>query len=304
MSFLSPLRLQNSISGAIDLNDAAIQLSVQKRRIYDICNVLDGIGLIEKRSKNVIVWRGAEAAAREFDNLASDTALRLEQEKRAVGGYFEEESMLDYWIGKLRSLAAEAPKLTCTSQEVIDAIQCLQASNGGSLVADKTLVSNVPNSVPNMTLFAVHAPHGSVIQVPSRPKPRPGEERVNRRLYISSDPDLARSLEGNEEPKKRGRPLKEKDVVTGAKRARKDLGVYMLPTDIDQHGKLRSKGASKLPDNPLLGNGKHNLGALFASNDEDGFIWDFTPALTRHEGVSNFFAPYEPPAANAANNKE
>lgn len=29
----------------------------QKRRIYDITNVLEGIGLIEKRSKNSIQWK-------------------------------------------------------------------------------------------------------------------------------------------------------------------------------------------------------------------------------------------------------
>lgn len=29
----------------------------QKRRIYDITNVLEGIGLIEKKSKNSIQWR-------------------------------------------------------------------------------------------------------------------------------------------------------------------------------------------------------------------------------------------------------
>ncbi|XP_043273266.1 transcription factor E2F4-like isoform X2 [Venturia canescens] len=31
----------------------------QKRRIYDITNVLEGIGLIEKKSKNSIQWKGA-----------------------------------------------------------------------------------------------------------------------------------------------------------------------------------------------------------------------------------------------------
>ena len=37
---------------------AADQLAVrQKRRIYDITNVLEGIGLIEKKSKNSIQWK-------------------------------------------------------------------------------------------------------------------------------------------------------------------------------------------------------------------------------------------------------
>ena len=39
---------------------AADTLNVkQKRRIYDITNVLEGIGLIEKKNKNCIQWRGA-----------------------------------------------------------------------------------------------------------------------------------------------------------------------------------------------------------------------------------------------------
>ncbi|CAB1423458.1 unnamed protein product [Pleuronectes platessa] len=39
--------------------EAADTLAVrQKRRIYDITNVLEGIGLIEKKSKNSIQWKG------------------------------------------------------------------------------------------------------------------------------------------------------------------------------------------------------------------------------------------------------
>jgi transcription factor E2F3 len=41
----------------VDLNKAAVDLSVQKRRLYDITNVLEGIGLVEKKSKNQIRWR-------------------------------------------------------------------------------------------------------------------------------------------------------------------------------------------------------------------------------------------------------
>jgi transcription factor E2F3 len=36
-------------------------LEVQKRRIYDITNVLEGIGLIEKTIKNKIRWKGNQS---------------------------------------------------------------------------------------------------------------------------------------------------------------------------------------------------------------------------------------------------
>jgi transcription factor E2F3 len=45
---------------SVDLNIAADQLKVQKRRIYDITNVLEGIGLIEKTIKNKIKWKGGD----------------------------------------------------------------------------------------------------------------------------------------------------------------------------------------------------------------------------------------------------
>lgn len=49
--------LKESPQGVIDLNIASEQLNVQKRRIYDITNVLEGVGLLEKKSKNNIQWK-------------------------------------------------------------------------------------------------------------------------------------------------------------------------------------------------------------------------------------------------------
>lgn len=49
--------LTSSEDGVLDLNHAADILEVQKRRIYDITNVLEGIGLIQKKSKNNIQWK-------------------------------------------------------------------------------------------------------------------------------------------------------------------------------------------------------------------------------------------------------
>ncbi|XP_008846814.1 transcription factor E2F2 isoform X1 [Nannospalax galili] len=50
--------LSESEDGVLDLNWAAEVLDVQKRRIYDITNVLEGIQLIRKKSKNNIQWVG------------------------------------------------------------------------------------------------------------------------------------------------------------------------------------------------------------------------------------------------------
>lgn len=45
----------------LDLNRAVDKLGVQKRRIYDITNVLEGINLIQKNGKNHISWTGPDA---------------------------------------------------------------------------------------------------------------------------------------------------------------------------------------------------------------------------------------------------
>ena len=44
-------------------------LNVQKRRIYDITNVLEGIGLIQKECKNNIKWSGPDATNKQKRTL-------------------------------------------------------------------------------------------------------------------------------------------------------------------------------------------------------------------------------------------
>lgn len=41
----------------LDLNEATVVLDVQKRRIYDITNVLEGLGIVAKKSKNYVVCK-------------------------------------------------------------------------------------------------------------------------------------------------------------------------------------------------------------------------------------------------------
>ncbi|XP_071432796.1 transcription factor E2F2 [Pithys albifrons albifrons] len=64
--------LNESPDGVVDLNRAAEVLEVQKRRIYDITNVLEGIQLIRKKSKNHIQWMGT--------GIFEDTAVTARQQ--------------------------------------------------------------------------------------------------------------------------------------------------------------------------------------------------------------------------------
>ena len=49
--------LQASSDGVLNLNKVAEMLHIKKRRLYDIANVLEGIGLITRASTNHIQWR-------------------------------------------------------------------------------------------------------------------------------------------------------------------------------------------------------------------------------------------------------
>ncbi|KFZ66829.1 Transcription factor E2F1, partial [Podiceps cristatus] len=91
--------LSQSPDGVVDLNWAAEVLKVQKRRIYDITNVLEGIQLITKKSKNNIQWlppwvppagtapsghrllekelRELQAAERQLDDLIQTCTVQL-----------------------------------------------------------------------------------------------------------------------------------------------------------------------------------------------------------------------------------
>lgn len=50
--------LKNSHDGVLDLNFVAQVLNTPKRRVYDVTNVLEGIHLIQKKSKNCVQWIG------------------------------------------------------------------------------------------------------------------------------------------------------------------------------------------------------------------------------------------------------
>uniref|UniRef100_A0A8V0XWP2 E2F transcription factor 3 n=1 Tax=Gallus gallus TaxID=9031 RepID=A0A8V0XWP2_CHICK len=84
--------LSQSPDGVLDLNRAAEVLKVQKRRIYDITNVLEGIHLIKKKSKNNIQWMGC--------SLSEDGGMMAQRQglTKEVTELTQEEKKLDELI--------------------------------------------------------------------------------------------------------------------------------------------------------------------------------------------------------------
>ncbi|XP_026224480.1 transcription factor E2F1 [Anabas testudineus] len=84
--------LSQSADGVVDLNWASQVLDVQKRRIYDITNVLEGIQLISKKSKNNIQWLG--------NRIDATVVSRHKELQREVCDLTEAEEQLDELISK------------------------------------------------------------------------------------------------------------------------------------------------------------------------------------------------------------
>lgn len=156
--------LKESSDGTLDLNIAADALHVQKRRIYDITNVLEGIGIIEKKSKNNIKWRHQVESGRTSEEELFSLAAELEALKK-------EEAALDQSISsfqtKLRHLAA-----------------------GEQCAAFAYVTHSDIKSIPELagdTLIAIKAPPGTELEVPDPDEGMPYGERRFQIFLKSSD---------------------------------------------------------------------------------------------------------------------
>ncbi|TYI48641.1 hypothetical protein E1A91_D13G262200v1 [Gossypium mustelinum] len=154
--------IKQAEDGILDLNKAAGTLEVQTRRIYDITNVLEGIGLIEKKLKNRIQWkydRGLDVSRpREVDENVATLQAEVEN-------LHNQEHRLDGQIRKmqerLRDLIEDENnnKWIFVTEEDIKSLPCFQ----------------------NEMLIAIKAPHRTTLEIPD---PDEDDDFLQKRYWI------------------------------------------------------------------------------------------------------------------------
>lgn len=156
--------MHKSEGGRIDLKDAVRILAFpQKRRIYDITNVLEGIGLIEKISKNVVQWKGVLSGDCASNSSRQHMLLKCELQELT-----EKEEMLDQqmrWVRQsIKNIYEDCNSFSYVNQE------------------------DICNSFTGHTLLAVQAPSGTQLDVPIPKAIRDGPTTYQVHLKSTNGP--------------------------------------------------------------------------------------------------------------------
>ncbi|GAB5371669.1 hypothetical protein AAMO2058_001599800 [Amorphochlora amoebiformis] len=145
----------------LDLNDAADKLQVQKRRIYDITNVLEGIGLIEKKSKNRIHWK-AEGIC-QYDQHGREMLALRDEFKNAQ----HEEERIDERLAEIKkqlNILGTDESNQQLAYVTIEDIQQIESLKGS-------------------TLITIKAPSGTTLEVSD---PNENDEEKKSSIFLES----------------------------------------------------------------------------------------------------------------------
>lgn len=160
------------------MKSAALDLGVQKRRVYDITNVLEGIGMIEKQTKNHIKWIG------------------LKRDKNSQGSATNPRESLENEVSLLRN---QNGVLDQYLQHVQQSLHLALKESSGYAYATLTDIADL-GCFTDQTLIAVNAPAGSSLEVPDPDEDMPkGQRRYQIVLKSSSGPMEVYLLNAKEE---------------------------------------------------------------------------------------------------------
>ncbi|KAG2388015.1 hypothetical protein C9374_000865 [Naegleria lovaniensis] len=247
--------------GVLDLNHAAETLSVQKRRIYDITNVLEGIGLIEKKSKNNIQWLGTGIAVNAPENC-------------------EEVKIIQNEIATIEFQERQVDQLIYHVQE---SLRCLNETDRRLAFVTYDDVLDIP-TLKDRTVIAIKAPSGTTLTVPD---PDEGMELGKRRYQIF--------LKSPADPIDVYLVDREENVVSGGGAggggaSEGEMGTTAVATAV--HASLPFEhGASLIDDSNIRGVGAAggSVGIVGTGSVHQQSNDDFMFEMDSGEGVSDLF---------------
>ncbi|MCI4380339.1 hypothetical protein PGIGA_G00238900 [Pangasianodon gigas] len=202
--------LQEAKDGVLDLKAAADTLAVrQKRRIYDITNVLEGIGLIEKKSKNSIQWKGVGPGCntREIADKLIDLKLELEDLDRREHELDQQRVWVQQSIKNVTDDSQNSPypslalpparrseqsgvlasRKTPECESSLKRVVAFVASLTRHTLAYVTH-QDLCNCFKGDTLLAIRAPSGTQLEVPIPESVVNGQKKYQIHLKSSSGP--------------------------------------------------------------------------------------------------------------------
>lgn len=204
--------LQSAPDGTVDLNRASDMLSVQKRRIYDITNVLEGIGLVNKKSKNNVQWLASRMSSQnlegdvehlaskenELDRLieqAERDLLQMSQDKRYAYITYHDLHTIRYYKDKT-VFAVKAPPGTQLQvpQEVKEQGYKIHLKSENGPIEVFLSESSIGESPIKQSPIKQSPLKASPLRTPlpatSRAKLRPTRTRASKALLQTQKPEL------------------------------------------------------------------------------------------------------------------
>lgn len=179
------IELMNSTDGkGLDLNAAVREMGVQKRRIYDITNVLEGIGMLVKSGQSDIRYGpdiGTSYHPRPVDGEGVPGGVQSHTGTAAVHDDSFDEGSLAYQI---ECLTAMSEKLRVQEERLQETMKELVSHdvNTMRLYVTDADVSFLPTVHAGDQILTILAPHGTSIEV------NDGDDN-NKVVHVSSEKD-------------------------------------------------------------------------------------------------------------------
>lgn len=171
-SFINYVR--DSGTNTININDLVKKLKVKKRRIYDITNVLEGIGYIKKHAKNEISWLRTEMLCEESNSRLNHSQTVHNQSLQNKSG--KNQLML------IKELEAQNKQLdasiTKLKSKFVDISSNEEFSQYGYVTFDDLKLLTASEKI---NLLAIKAPKGTSLEIINP------EETKNAYLKTQSD---------------------------------------------------------------------------------------------------------------------